>query len=325
MDKVAMYKEEIMEKVALNASKARAMAKEVGLIADGNWKWALRNLRNGKGELLKGKELADTKAKLGDLSNNAYQKVKSISRKLPSKTEIGGIINKGNLEDTAIGELRQGSSPSKIKGQISNMHTHPYNPGENRFGTISNTLKLIRHGGKKDIEVRNAIKESLKRFAPSGIKDIHNVKRNHLNSDLSGGLSRFKNSSGNNDNIQKLKNLESKVDKANKAYDKAFNISMSRYMENKGDDLSKVKIRAAEKFSNKKYNNFNKATDRLEHFKKTTYPTLNGDVDAILKTTKGEHHIERVVSPNQDFVGIHKVSPYKKRSIFFDKTPRKER
>jgi len=36
------------EKVALNALKARQMAAEHGLLPEGSWKWALRNLRKGK-------------------------------------------------------------------------------------------------------------------------------------------------------------------------------------------------------------------------------------------------------------------------------------
>lgn len=60
-----------LEKVALNSVKARAMAKQVGVIPDPEsaWKYALRNLRDGRSLPLQGKALAESKAKLGDLSN----------------------------------------------------------------------------------------------------------------------------------------------------------------------------------------------------------------------------------------------------------------
>jgi hypothetical protein len=78
MDKVAFYKEQI-EKTALNAQKAHAMAKEVGLFPEGQWKWALRKLRNMRtGETLKGKELASAKRGMGSMSNNVWQKIKRL-------------------------------------------------------------------------------------------------------------------------------------------------------------------------------------------------------------------------------------------------------
>jgi hypothetical protein len=43
MELMKMHKR--LEKLALNAFEARQMAKQVGVLPEGNWKWALRKLR----------------------------------------------------------------------------------------------------------------------------------------------------------------------------------------------------------------------------------------------------------------------------------------
>ena len=119
--------------MALNAAKARAMAKQVGVIPDSEsaWKYALRNLRDGQGQPLQGKALDEAKAKLGDLSNNAFQKLKSVDRKqgkastknhepLTAYTEFyGDVDGKGNLLRVEKG--LQGTIPPGYQG---NYHTH---------------------------------------------------------------------------------------------------------------------------------------------------------------------------------------------------------
>ena len=123
------YLEKVAEhtKEALNAFKARQMAKQVGVIPDTDsaWKYALRKLRDGLGSPLEGKSLSEGRRKLGDLTNNSYNQLKSISTKgTPSNTEISARISSmGKVKSHAHGELRSGTAPY-LEG--ASVHTHPY-------------------------------------------------------------------------------------------------------------------------------------------------------------------------------------------------------
>jgi hypothetical protein len=78
-----------LHKIALNAMKAREMASAAGLHPFGNWKWALRNLRDNRGNLMQGRELSEAKEGLGKLPNNVRQKVQSVARMAGNNKEIG--------------------------------------------------------------------------------------------------------------------------------------------------------------------------------------------------------------------------------------------
>lgn len=67
-------------KTALNAQKARALAKDFGLIPEGAWKWGLRNLRKGK-----------TPQQLG----MAPQKMIDSAKRIGNEVETGAFWGKG--------------------------------------------------------------------------------------------------------------------------------------------------------------------------------------------------------------------------------------
>lgn len=87
-----------MNKIALDALKARTMAQKLGLVpAMGSaWKWALRNMRDGRGDLLEGKALGDAKLALGKLPNNTRQKVEAIARLAGGNKEIATSVRPNN-------------------------------------------------------------------------------------------------------------------------------------------------------------------------------------------------------------------------------------
>jgi hypothetical protein len=124
-----------LEKVALNALKARQMAKAVGVIPDhtSTWKYAVRNLRSGRGDALTGKALQEGRAKLGDVNHNTINKLKSISDKHGGSKgfEFSTRVNdSGRIESNVIkGQehklRRAGSSVND------NLHTHPGTSGSN--------------------------------------------------------------------------------------------------------------------------------------------------------------------------------------------------
>lgn len=95
-----------LTKIALNAQKAREMAEQAGVVPAGNWKWALRNLRNDRGELLEGRELAEAKLELGKTPNNVRQRMESLSRKTGHQYEVGGVIENAKHQ-TESRELRK--------------------------------------------------------------------------------------------------------------------------------------------------------------------------------------------------------------------------
>jgi hypothetical protein len=85
----------LLHKQALDAMKARGMAKSVGLVPHpgSQWKWALRNMRDGQGNLLPGRELAEAKEGLGKMPNNVRQKLQSMSRATGHRYEVGTVLN----------------------------------------------------------------------------------------------------------------------------------------------------------------------------------------------------------------------------------------
>jgi len=117
----------VMIKYALNALKARELAKSVGLIPhpQSQWKWALRNMRKtnpagikGAPLMQAGRELAKTKERIGKLPNNVAQKMKALSRKQRLGVEVG-LTDKNNI--------LIGSSDGVINfdNYVAKAHTHP--------------------------------------------------------------------------------------------------------------------------------------------------------------------------------------------------------
>lgn len=118
-----------MVKIALNALKAREMAKKVGVIADHTtqWKYALRKLRSGDGKVLDGPKLEKAKVRMGAIRAGDFQKIVNEQRNNPGK-ELGfGVDRNGRIGDIAVGEQ------NKVKVSINKNtqrlgHTHPADP-----------------------------------------------------------------------------------------------------------------------------------------------------------------------------------------------------
>lgn len=87
-------------KQALNAQKAREMAKKVGVIADpdSNWKYALRNLRDGRGNPLEGQAKREAINRLagGRDIHREHQQMLGMQRKARDVDEIQFVTSRGN-------------------------------------------------------------------------------------------------------------------------------------------------------------------------------------------------------------------------------------
>jgi hypothetical protein len=123
-----------MVKEALNALKARAMAKTVGVIADHTtqWKYGLRKLRDSRGNPLAHEALDRAKARMGAIHKDDFKAIAKHQAQHPGK-EVGFAIGKnGRIQ----GHLEVGDSHavSLDIGKGTRMgHTHPEVPENDTF------------------------------------------------------------------------------------------------------------------------------------------------------------------------------------------------
>jgi len=125
-----------LEKIALNASKARAFAKAVGVIPDHltQWKYAIRNLKDPRGNPLAGEALESARIRMGGMSNSAFQEAKKHHIGHGSQ-EIGFGISRGGKINTDIvkGEgdsIRLNSIGDSMDSRM--VHTHGYFKGNSQ-------------------------------------------------------------------------------------------------------------------------------------------------------------------------------------------------
>ena len=145
------------EKTALNALKARELAKSVGLIPEAQWKWGLRKLRAPRSKdaplMLEGKALRKAKEdRIGLLSNNEIQKIRGLQRKQNLGVEVG-------LDGEGVFEGIKGNLIPRIYGKdpkTYNLKAHTH-PGFNR----------IKNLGSKDTELKRTLNNTLA-ASPSG-------------------------------------------------------------------------------------------------------------------------------------------------------------
>lgn len=197
------FSETVMTKIALNAVKARALAESVGIIPHhkSNWKWALRQLRakNPTGAyqtaddlMLKGKDLAKSKEKMGLLPNNVRQKIKALARKQRQGVEVGAAGGSPNSMEYVVGEVGSVKLPERHAWDIKrkpyyNIHTHPivpitYTRPQSRLKTIKKNLSTDASLNPYIIdEIRRSGDPAL-RASPSGMpwgvqENIPHVKK----------------------------------------------------------------------------------------------------------------------------------------------------
>jgi len=180
--------EERLTKIALNALDARNMAKSVGLQPAGNWKWALRSLRDGRGNVLQGKELATAKEGLGKMPNNLRQTLNSSSRQMGGRTEIATHADKveGKLLYTkkapSLKEPNYYDYSPLPKPPGSSINKHPfkndfYTDGISVGGEFKGYPYVVQDGGEHHIRVHthafknNDINNKRPEFKRAGHKD----------------------------------------------------------------------------------------------------------------------------------------------------------
>jgi hypothetical protein len=168
----------IIIKTALNWQKEVALAEKAGIVPhpNSNWRWALRQIRakNPTGArqsfddlILKGRDLAKAKEKMGLLPNNVRQKMKAMNRKLRPGTEMA-YTTAGKY---VIGEI--GSVPLK-DGVILSAHTHPY---FNRAQVAKNTHTRFPSINREWSRLKDGVLDA----SPSGVNWSALPDKKHIN------------------------------------------------------------------------------------------------------------------------------------------------
>jgi hypothetical protein len=273
-----------LEKVALNAFKARSMAKAVGVIPESgtSWKYALRNLRDGKGAPLQGKALSDARTRLGDVTNNTYQRMKSLHQ------HHGGtqgyefatrVDHSGRIQDSVIRGNTKGMAQPRgnTVGLSDNLHTHP------RAGIHYENSKELRQFPARLAE-------------PSGKTRMEDISKKLGKGTISDVINSFREARTDYSQSVKLHNKFVRNGDYLKATDIANKIKPA------GDHMDHVDglIKSPRSF----------ATDDARGLvRKNMY--------------KEDRHMERIVAPDHNVVSSNKSRGDGIRSVYFDHTPRK--
>jgi GNAT superfamily N-acetyltransferase len=151
----------MLSKRALDALKARTMAKSLGLEpeAGSQWRWALRNLRNMQtGEPLQNDELEAAKITLGKMPQKVREGIHALSASTGHRKEVAQMFyaSEPDVPVSMIGDINSVAYKPKDIGEdvlIRDVHTHPYAPNANAYQKKSQLWALkqqLKHIPKKN-------------------------------------------------------------------------------------------------------------------------------------------------------------------------------
>lgn len=113
-----------MDKLSLTRLKKHQIAKTVGLIEKGDWRYAINKLIDTKGKPLKGKYLEKAKLLLGIPSKRHLKIIDKFQNKNKGK-EIGALILGKKIEKLKGTEHAVTLASPKLKNPRISLHTHP--------------------------------------------------------------------------------------------------------------------------------------------------------------------------------------------------------
>lgn len=319
-----------LEKIALNAFKAHAMAKKVGVIPDPSspWKYALRKLRDSRGEPLQGKALQEGRIALGDISHNVYNQVAAKSRKLASNTELAEKINSSRAKLNASKIDPSFSKVGPIRGnelEFEGEHTLHTHPAGSRISNMRSKL---------DTQVYRTGKGAHRLSSPSGFEDY--AEKNPLSP-----LERKEHFKRYQDSVEDFKEKSSPKNRA-------FIRSIDRTLMDKENRVTKVQgmLESVSDNNHDKAGRIDIVLGKLQAKINTLKNTAEGSspkpfvpptFDAARKVQTGgdmsifnERHTpepQRIVAPSVNTVSVTHIPPkpsFKKPKLFyFDHTARK--
>ncbi len=322
LEKIASF-----EKQALNAQAAREMAKKVGVIADpeSNWKYALRNLRDGRGNPLEGQPRREALTRLAGGRDivREHQQMAAAQRKLRDVDEVQQVNVRGKevLPMTGIFGSGHLSSSSRRGDPLARTNTHLVSD------SVEPHIKTIYHDGISASHVHPTpitgffLKKSLKeveaerqwsRFMlkdPRGVVDdvTHRFGRSDTPHRLAGP-------SGSSTGQQAMRHM-GKAERvvASGARTPSFNPDDSQ-------DVFNYYLKDAKRVRNQTYQQ-----------RGTAFPAEDADQGAF--STIFANQVNPIHAPTVHAVGLHKTTtggplgdiPIGRRSVYLDMTPRKIR
>jgi hypothetical protein len=295
LEKKSMKQEnKYLTKIALNAQSARNMAKSVGIIPDhtSQWKWGLRQLRDGRGEALVGKELEKAKVeKLHAMTDSSWNRVVKTQAEHPNgelafniKGGRAGKIYKGEGGYAPMNKATIKSLMDKKTPNQSFAHTHP-------------DLNNLGEGLKSEIEIMRMNKNTSKELDYR--LDSHNP---HRISDPSGLHSNRPNNLSKQEAATRIKTK-----------DKLTPILYNKYVKFVEKQTPQLMAGGFERYT-KKTQRFSKAiNDALERHKAHgTHIDVNKPSDVV---TMGMHRNDRpytIASPHIGVEALHKTTTINK-------------
>lgn len=307
-----------MEKTALNAQEARAMAARAGLFPEGQWRWALRNLRDSRGDLLQGKEMADAKLSLGAMNNNSYQKLK----RMEEVQGHGTVPKSGKVPGTEfIGSVYTGND--KFKGATYAVSPGPR--GESRAGGLRDALtdrnKRVWGKARHSFHThpssgRLYYLNQIKNWRAQETSELFDYAKKRLNREDSTLLGKIRGKMGLS--VMDDAAYEKTIREGRKQINRKYQINHSRFNHTLRNPLLAYpsgysKRTQLGKLSDPDLNLFQ---DIKSHF-------TDGDIGAYrLRAVLNKDNQNSILVPSLDIEGIHKIRPQGMRSIYLDRQPR---
>lgn len=322
LEKIASF-----EKQALNAQAAREMAKKVGVIADpdSNWKYALRNLRDGRGNPLEGQPRREALTRLAGGRDivREHQQMAAAQRKLRDVDEVQTFSARGKEVVPKIGIFGNGhvSLTTRSLDPLADANWHIPMQVITPHITVGNTNKLaVSHvhpittkgpfvrAGLRDAENQRTLDIAMNKDPRVSVDDLtHRFGR----TDTPHRLAAPSGSSAAQQAMRHMSKPERVV--ANGAHTPSFNPDDSQ-------DVFNYYLKDAKRVRNQTYQQ-----------KGSTIPTKDADQMAFSKLFANQ--VNPIHAPTVHAVGLHKTTtggplgdiPIGRRSVYLDMTPRKIR
>lgn len=277
------------EKIAINASKARYLAKQVGIISPENTTKAIKKSLKpylDKGNLKSGRQIQRMKESLGALPNNTFNKLKGVSERNGHLAEIGA-------------EFKNYASKKNLN--LKNVPSEGAKALAKQYNDYANLAE------KKDIisKAKAKLKGRKLTFADSP-KEARNQARELLSPPPNSKYNTRKGSViiGNKANIMNIGGNGNSTTHTHPGHSKIKHMALSKSSTNSND--RKDYQRLVDGYSKKS-----------ENYKLVTPSSQD---KRLFSNAPNQKH--NIIQPERNIEGVHQTG---KNSIYFDRRPKKER
>ena len=283
------------------------MAKSVGLVPHEQWRWALRHMRDSRGNLLTGQALAKAKKALGKMDNNKRQEFESAVRRVGGHREIlaaedasGNFISRARPLQQEVVRSQESTSAKRDNKRMIDSMVGIFSPREIDLKDPYKRREVIRNIRKARADLK--VKDTLTKSTSDG------TAREQLHSHRDGV------------NVGTSKNVSTEIPLSwNKAKDTHYHPFSPAARNGKGRLGARLRKNKA----------MGASPSGLERTGPNPDHTLTGgDVEHYKTQTEYNTPFKgRILSG--PYEGIHKIRGTSKhikvRSVYFDNTPHKSR